>query len=115
MHVNDIHGLANKVLKYTYTSGDSVVLTIEPASLSFAWFGGQLDGTRIEGLNYICKETREAQFLINWHNKNANSFVTLLIDLEEKKVYGSAIVEYLSDNPFEIFDEANITQLSELK
>lgn len=111
---NDNHGLANKKLEYTYSSGDSVILTIGAATLSFEWIGGHLDGTRIGDLNYICNETREGQFLINWHNKNAHSFVTLLIDLTDKKVYGSAIVEYLGDSPFEIFDEAMITKVSEL-
>lgn len=110
----DINGLANKRVEYTYTTGDRVILSIGPATLSFTWIGGHLDGTRIEGLKYICNQTREGQFLINWHNQDAHSFVTLLIDLTEKKVYGSALVEYLGDSPFEIFDEAIITKVSKL-
>lgn len=110
----DIQGVANKKIEYTYTTGDRVILSIGTATLSFEWLGGHLDGTKIEGLSYICNETREGQFLINWHNKNAHAFVTLLIDLEKSKVYGSAIVEYLGDEPFEIFDEAAITQVSKL-
>ncbi len=109
-----IHGLANTKIEYTYTSGDRVILAIGLTTLDFEWFGGHLDGTRIGGLDYICKETRQGQFLVKWHNLNANSFVTLLIDIKENKIYGSAIVEYLSDDPFEIFDEATITQFSKL-
>lgn len=115
MHANDISDLTNMVLEYTYSTGDRVVLTIEQETLSFEWFGGQLDGTRIEGLVYQCKKTREKQFLINWHNTNAHSFVALLIDIEEKRVYGAALVEYLGDSPLEIFDEAIITNISDLK
>lgn len=111
---NDTQSIANKKIEYTYTTGDRVILAIGPTTLSFEWLGGHLDGTKIDGLNYICNETREGQFLIKWHNQNAHSFVTLLIDLEKNKVYGSAIVEYLGDEPFEIFDEATITQVSKL-
>ncbi|MDG1437984.1 MAG: hypothetical protein P8P98_03340 [Emcibacteraceae bacterium] len=111
---NDKHGLANKKLEYTYTTGDKVILNIGIETLRFEWIGGHLDGTRIGGLEYTCKGTREGQFLLKWHNLNAKSYVTLLIDIKEKKVYGSALVEYLSDKPFEIFDEAMITQVSKL-
>ncbi len=106
--------LANKKIEYTYTSGDKVILDIGIETLSFEWIGGQLDGTRIGDLDYVCKATREGQYLLKWHNMNAKSYVTLLIDLEEKRVYGSAIVEYLTAIPFEIFDEATITKVSKL-
>jgi hypothetical protein len=114
MHADNTRSLENKTIEYTYTTGDKVILAIGIETLSFEWRGGQLDGTRIGDLLYTCKGTRDGQFLLKWHNLNAKSYVTLLIDIKENKVYGSAIMYYQSDELFEIFDEATITQISKL-
>lgn len=113
-HSNKLNGLANTKLEYTYSTGDKVILSIGKETLSFEWIGGQLDGTKIGDLEYTCKGTRDGQFLLKWHNLNAKSYVTLLIDIKESKVFGSAIMYYQSDELFEIFDEASITQVSKL-
>lgn len=113
-NINEINSLANMKLEYTYSTGDKVILSIGVKTLGFEWVGGQLDGLRIGDLEYDCKETRGSQFLLKWHNQSAKSYVTLLIDIKESRVYGSAIMYYQSDELFEIFDEARITQVSKL-
>ncbi len=109
------NGLANKKIEYTYSTGEKVILKIGPKTLEFLWIGGHLDDLKIDNLEYICTETRKGQFLLKWHNLIAKSYVTLLIDVQEMQLHGSAIMFYQSEEISEIFDQATITSISDLK
>lgn len=108
------NGLANKKLEYTYSTGEKVTLKIGPKTLEFSWEGGHLDGLKIDNLEYVCTETRKGQFLLKWHNLIAKSYVTLLIDTQEMQLHGSAIMFYQSEEISEIFDQATITDITDL-
>lgn len=110
----EINSLTNKRLEYTYSTGEKVILKIGSKTLEFLWIGGELDGLKIDNLEYICTETRKGQFLLKWHNLIAKSYVTLLIDIQEMQLHGSAIMFYQSEEISEIFDRATITSISEL-
>jgi hypothetical protein len=49
------------------------------------------------------------------NNLIAKSYVTLLIDVQEMQLHGSAIMFYQSEEISEIFDQATITSISDLK
>lgn len=114
-NVSEINTLANMKLEYTYSTGERVILSIGEETLGFEWIGGEMDGLKIADLKYRCMTARDGQFIINWHNPNMHSFVTLLIDLETRKLNGSAIIGYTDDAPAEIFHEAEITNVSALE
>ncbi len=105
--------LAGKTVEYTYDNGVSIVLEIGAERLGFEWSGGELDGTKIGGIPYKCQMMRAGQYMVNWHNTDAKSFATIVIDLEERKVHGSALIFYGAQEEQELFEEAVITGVTE--
>jgi hypothetical protein len=48
--------------------------------------------------------------MVNWHDTDNSNFVTLIIDLVQKKIHSSALLYYGSENEVESFAEAAINQ-----
>lgn len=111
----DVHGLVNKSLEYTYTNGASIKLNVTLDTLSFEWLTGPSKGRRGDDLKYNHSEPRENQHLINWNDPATQAFVTLLIDLDQKRVNGAALTSYKSENPAPFFYQATITNFSPLE
>ncbi len=101
--------LAGKTLEYTYENGAQIVLEVGEETLGFEWSGGDLDGIKIGGLRYKCQSMRDGQYMVSWHNTDAKSFATIVIDLLDKKVHGSALIFYGAPEEQELFEEAVIT------
>ncbi len=56
----------------------------------------------LDGLNLVA----------NWHDTDNSNFVTLIIDLAQKKIHSSALLYYGSENEVESFAKAAISQVS---
>ena len=99
-------------LQYKYEDGGEVVLSFYDGHVRFEFLSGPLAGTKFSDLAYLSRALDEQVYLIRWHNKEVGSYVTLYIDLPGKRVFGSALIEYSSDNPVDLFDAAIISRVS---
>jgi len=105
----------NKVLTYRYENGSSVLLSIENDVLAVEWLSGPFKGKGFTRQAFNYRDLGENRCLINWHEHEGPSFVTLLIDEGVGKVHGTALIAYNQDEPIELFEEATIIETSQVK
>ncbi|MEM1434270.1 MAG: hypothetical protein AAGG11_09470, partial [Pseudomonadota bacterium] len=98
-------------LQYRYEDGGEVVLSFYDGLVKCKWLKGPMTGTKQDDLPYQIQAIDEQVFLVRWHNVDAGSFVTLYIDLAGKRIFGSALIGYRSEEPVELFDSATITRI----
>ena len=98
-------------LQYTYEDGAEVILAFYDDKLKFEWIAGPFKGTKRQDLPYQSRRIDNGVYLINWHDVGPGSFPTLYIDIPSKRVFGSAIIGYRSDEPFVLFDAAKISRV----
>ncbi len=98
-------------LEYTYSDGGAVVLTFYDGLLKFLWIAGPFEGATGEDLAYNARAVADDIFLVNWHDLDGPSFVTLVINLQHNSLYSSALLEYQTDGELSLFDEATIERV----
>jgi hypothetical protein len=99
-------------LQYTYEDGGEVVLCFYNGRVRFEFLNGPMEGTKHDDLAYLSRELDERVYLVRWHNRDVGSYVTLYIDLPRRRVFGSALIWYASDDPIDLFDAAVISRVS---
>jgi phenolic acid decarboxylase len=102
---------ANVELEYTYPSAGTVVLTIGQGTLGYRWLTGQSAGTEVVDRLYKSRKVADDVFIVSWHNVEQSDFVSLVIDLKEMVVHGSALAAYGTENEFFFFDKAEIQRV----
>lgn len=110
-----MNSFPDAALEYTYEDGSSVALNFNNGLVGMEWLSGPFKGAKRSGLKYNYRDLGEDRFLVNWHELEGPSFVTLLIDKGAGKVHGSAIIRYDKEEPIELFDEATISKFSRTK
>ena len=98
-------------IQYTYSDGGAVVLTFYNGLLKFLWIAGPFEGATGEDLPYDARAVADDIFLVNWHDLNGPSFVTLVINLQHNTLYSSALLGYQTDEELSLFDEATIERV----
>jgi len=98
-------------LEYTYSDGGAVVLTFYDGLLKFRWIAGPFEGVTGEDLAYNARAVADDIFLVNWHDLDGPSFVSLVINLQQNTLYSSALLGYQTDGELSLFDEATIERL----
>ena len=109
---NTTNTLAGTKLEYTYEDGGAVILSLQENTLGYEWISGPFKGTVREGRLYQSRLIGENIHLVNWHDAENAGFATLVIDLDAKKVFGTALVNYRDQEPVALFDEAKISRVS---
>ena len=109
--VKDIRAeLVGREYRYTYEDGATVVLGFEGDGIRYRWLSGPFEGVSQSNLEYSARELRPNQIMINWHDPTGNNFVTLIFDLEARKVFSSGIIGYATDEAVTLFDVALIKE-----
>ncbi len=98
-------------LEYSYTDGGAVVLTFYGGLLKFRWIAGPFTGETGEDLAYKVRSVGDDIFLVNWHDTEGQTFVSLVINFQSNKLYSSALLEYQTDQELALFDEATIERV----
>ena len=80
-------------LEYTYSDGGAVILTIKE-KLSYRWTAGPFKGAAVSDRIYKSRKIDDEMYLVNWHDTENKTFVSLIIDLKNKKLFGSALIKY---------------------
>ncbi len=104
----DTHVLDGTELEYTYTDGGSVILTFYDGSLKFLWIAGPNEGAAGEGFEYQAKTIGDDRYMVVWRMEEANNFLTMVIDLNSRTLFTSALMGYETDQEGVLFDEATI-------
>ena len=88
------HELDDAELEYTYAELGTVVVKFYDGLVKFKWKDGPLSGESGSDFPYRVKQLSTHQYLANWHEPAARGFVTLFIDLPERRVYSSVLASY---------------------
>lgn len=99
----------NSELDYTYSSGGSITTTFEKGFVRYRWLSGPFEGVEERNLKYQSKRIGDDTFVVNWHDKLNYNVVTLFIDLTNKRVHSSALLNYGTPNEVTSFDTAVIS------
>jgi phenolic acid decarboxylase len=110
----DIQALSNIEIRYTYSDGASVILTIKNGKLGYRWTAGIAEGSEVNELTYYSKELADSIYLVSWHDSENKNFVTLIFDFNLMVEHGTAIIFYATPYERTLFDEAIINKVSRL-
>lgn len=97
------HLLDGYSLNYQYQSGDAIYIRFEDGELTYKWIAGSSQGSPTKTLPYQSRVIDEDIFLINWHEKVEKNFITLVLNLKNRMVSSSVIVDYGTKNSFIAF------------
>ncbi|WP_157454232.1 phenolic acid decarboxylase [Crocinitomix catalasitica] len=79
-------------LNYTYSGGNEYVNKYTPEGIYYQYRTGGSPEKWFGPMPYNYKQTTNNEHLISWFEPKRGDYVTLLINFEEKTVFGSAIV-----------------------
>ena len=88
------HELYGAEFEYAYAELGTVIVNFYDGLVKFNWIDGPLAGESGSDFPYRVKQLSDDQFLANWHEPKARGFVTLFIDLAERRVYSSVLASY---------------------
>ena len=99
--------LAGITLDYEYVSGRKYTVTYHENTLEY--LRRDVPGRDWErGVAYIARKINDDLYLLNWHRPDRVEYVTILIDLENRILHTSALLEGTERH----FDQANIVSIS---
>lgn len=108
---DDPHALDGTELEYTYTDGGSVILTFYDGLLKFRWIAGPNEGAAEEGFEYNARNMGDDRYMVVWRMEEANNYLTMVIDLESRALFTSALMGYGTEQEGVLFDEAAIHRI----
>ena len=100
--------LIAKQLGYGYSDGGKVVLSLSHDRLAYHWIDGPFKGVQQSDLPYQSRTIGDNRFLISWHDIDSANFVSLIIDLDAKRLFSSGILGYGQQSATTLFDGAVI-------
>ena len=104
----DPHALDGTELEYTYTDGGSVVLSFYDGLTKYRWIAGPNEGTAGDGFPYSAKFIGDDRYMVVWRSAESRFFVTMVINLEQRTLFTSALSGYGTEEEGVLFDEATI-------
>ena len=105
---SDPHALDGTELEYTYTDGGSVVLNLYDGLIKYRWIAGPNEGMTGEGFPYSAKFIGDDRYMVVWRSAESRFFVTMIINLEQRTLFTSALSGYETEEEVVLFDEATI-------
>lgn len=80
-------------ITYEYTSGRSYNVKFEPAGVSYRYLTGSKPEKWWGPFPYQAFEVRKNEYFASWFEAGYGDYVTLLINFDNRLLYGSAILE----------------------
>ena len=90
--------LDGAILKYTYAELGTVIVEFYDGLTKFEWIEGPLCGQAAKDFPYLARKFMDQQYIANWHEPDAHAFVTLIIDLQNSRVYSSVLASYSTED-----------------
>jgi len=88
----ETHKLDGKEITYLYTSGRSYHVKFEPKGVSYQYLTGSAPTKWWGAFPYTAFEVYQNVYMVSWYEKGYGDHVTLLIDFNQKILYGSALI-----------------------
>jgi len=107
-HDTPSHLMDGTEVEYAYPDEGTVVVTFRNGGVNFLWIADPFTGSAGGPHPYRARQVSDEQYFVNWHESDTGDFVTLFIDIENMRVYGSAL---LAEANTVIFDEAKIERI----
>ncbi len=104
--------LDGKVLTYTYPELGTVRVSLGGGRISFEWIAGALQGESGSDFLYHARDLGDERYFVNWHEPEAQGFVTLYVDLRAGIVHSSVLAGYRGDEPETWFHSASIDEVT---
>ncbi len=79
-------------ISYDYTSGRSYNVKFEKSGVSYRYLTGSKPEKWWGPFPYQAFEVEEAVFMLSWFEKGYGDYVTLLVNFNNRLIYGSAII-----------------------
>ena len=95
-------------LEYTYTDGGSVILAFYDGMLKFRWIAGSNEGATGEGFEYNARVIGDDRYMVVWQMPEAHNYLTMVIDLDSRALFTSALMGYGTEQQGALFDQAVI-------
>lgn len=95
-------------LEYTYTDGGSVILAFYDGLLRFRWIAGPNEGAMGEGFEYSARVIGDDRYMVVWQMPEAHNYLTMVIDLNSRALFTSALMGYGTEQQGVLFDQAMI-------
>ena len=110
-YLNAPHLLDGVSFDYFYKGGGGLNIAFAKGELAFEWIKGPRKGNKAGNIPYQSRLIGDDMYLVNWHQPDKPDFVSLIVNLKDKKLYSSAILRYASKNEMIHFKEAGIKNL----
>ncbi|PZE16531.1 hypothetical protein DNU06_11790 [Putridiphycobacter roseus] len=85
--------LTDMEILYTYTGGNTYAVKFESDGLSYQFRSGKNPDKWWGKFEYNHLLTRKNEHFVSWFEPGYGDYVTLLINFENKIIYGSAIIK----------------------
>lgn len=97
-------------LTYKYSGGNAYNLKMEDGNLSYRFLSGSKPDAWWGPFPYKAVNTENGEYLIAWYEEGYGDYITLLVNMEGKYLYGSGVV-YAKSGLKQHFEKALISIL----
>ena len=101
---NNLEGV---IIHYTYSEGNAYALKFEKEGVKYQFKSGSKPEKWWGKFSYNHLITDKGEHLVSWHEPEYGDYVTLLIDFDNRILYGSAILKAKTVH----FQKASITKI----
>ena len=100
--------LVGTSLQYKYSGGNAYHVKLEEDGLSYQYKTGSKPNKWWGKFKYNHAVTDKGEHLVSWHEPGFGDYITLLIDFENKSLYGSGIIASKTVH----FQKAELSEIS---
>ncbi len=108
------HLMDNKTIRYTYSGGLAFEVHFQDGLASYKALveSGQVSSENND-IPYQSREIRPGLIHTIWHEENIGDVVSLVIDLDTRKIYSAALLGYPADDRLLHFEDGVIESIIE--
>ena len=106
------HLMDGKTVRYTYSGGLAFEVRFADGLASYKALveSGNVSAENSD-IPYQSREIRSGLIHTVWHEENIGDVVSLVIDLDAKKIYSAALLGYLADDRMLHFEDGTIESI----
>lgn len=96
---------------FKYQNQTAVHIQFEDKKVKYKWIMGPNNGKPTKEFPYRSRKIDNEIYLVNWHEKELNNFISLIFNFKSRTVASSVIVRYGLPNQFTTFDQGFISKV----
>ena len=105
-------GIPNSEIHSVYESGNEVIYNFRDGKLEYKFIAGRMKGAFNKGLDFVSSRVADDIYLVSWHDEGNAFYMTLVLDLKNKKEHFTSIIGYANETPQTNFLEAEIVKVT---